>query len=80
MSIVILVIIFAINFSFYVYATNESDSSIREPIYQLANVVRFFNTTELCDRNSNASTYVDDFGSLNICFTTKIKEGDNSGV
>lgn len=68
-------IVFVVSFLFYEYSTFETTS----PIYQLGNVVRFFNTTELCDHICDAKTWYDDYGSLNIRFKTKIKSGENSG-
>lgn len=74
-------LIFATNFIFYGYASyaNSSPNS-QPPINQLADIIRFFNTTELCDHNCDASTWFDDYGSLNICFTTKMIEGESSGM
>ncbi len=76
MTKVLCTVTFAIGFLFYGYSTQGTDDS---PIQQLVNVIQFFNTTELCNHSCAANTWYDDYGSLNIRFKTKIKDGENAG-
>lgn len=79
---VILVLLFATTILCNGNVTDDcalQNTKSEQPINQLANVVRFFNTTELCDHNCNASTWIDDYGSVQISFTTNLKTGENPG-
>lgn len=69
-------LVFAIFLLFDGYSADETDDS---PLHQLANVVRFFPTAELCSKNCDATTWYDDDGSLKIGFATKIADDENQG-
>lgn len=65
---------FAINLLFY-----GSAHDIVSPILQLANIARFFDSIEACDRKVEILSEYDDYGSVNVRYKVKIKEDENKG-